>query len=213
MTTETMTVHKALSELKIIGNRIEDAINESVFVRANKHSNEKINGVSIQEFSNQIKSGWKKVDDLIRRRNAIKKAVDLSNAITKVKIGNDEMTVTEAIAMKNSGIIYKQQLLAVLKNQYINAVKITEKENGEELQQKAENYVIGLFGNKEGKTNNDEIEKTKQQFIKSNTYELIDPISIKDKIDVLEKEIYEFTTEVDSVLSTSNAITEITIVY
>ena len=213
MTTETMTVHKALSELKIIGNRIEDAINESVFVRANKHSNEKINGVSIQEFSNQIKSGWKKVDDLIRRRNAIKKAVDLSNAITKVKIGNDEMTVAEAIAMKNSGIIYKQQLLAVLKNQYINAVKITEKENGEELQQKAENYVIGLFGNKEGKTNNDEIEKTKQQFIKSNTYELIDPISIKDKIDVLEKEIYEFTTEVDSVLSTSNAITEITIVY
>ncbi len=213
MTTETMTVHKALSELKIIGNRIEDAINESVFVRANKHSNEKINGVSIQEFSNQIKSGWKKVDDLIRRRNAIKKAVDLSNAITKVKIGNDEMTVAEAIAMKNSGIIYKQQLLAVLKNQYINAVKITEKENGEELQQKAENYVIGLFGNKEGKTNNDEIEKTKQQFIKSNTYELIDPISIKDKIDVLEKEIYEFTTEVDSELSTSNAITEITIVY
>lgn len=213
MTTETMTVHKALSELKIIGNRIEDAINESVFVRANKHSNEKINGVSIQEFSNQIKSGWEKVDDLIRRRNAIKKAVDLSNAITKVKIGNDEMTVAEAIAMKNSGIIYKQQLLAVLKNQYINAVKITEKENGEELQQKAENYVIGLFGNKEGKTNNDEIEKTKQQFIKSNTYELIDPISIKDKIDVLEKEIYEFTTEVDSVLSTSNAITEITIVY
>lgn len=213
MTTETMTVHKALSELKIIGNRIEDAINESVFVRANKHSNEKINGVSIQEFSNQIKSGWKKVDDLIRRRNAIKKAVDLSNAIIKVKIGNDEMTVAEAIAMKNSGIIYKQQLLAVLKNQYINAVKITEKENGEELQQKAENYVIGLFGNKEGKTNNDEIEKTKQQFIKSNTYELIDPISIKDKIDVLEKEIYEFTTEVDSELSTSNAITEITIVY
>ena len=70
-----------------------------------------------------------------------------------------------------------------------------------------------MFGNKEGKTNNDEIEKTKQQFIKSNTYELIDPISIKDKIDVLEKEIYEFTTEVDSVLSTSNAITEITIVY
>ena len=44
MTTEKMTVHKALAELKVIGDRITNAISTGVFCRANKHSNEKING-------------------------------------------------------------------------------------------------------------------------------------------------------------------------
>lgn len=42
MTTEKMTVHKALSELKILDDRIHLAISEAVFCVTNKHSNEKI---------------------------------------------------------------------------------------------------------------------------------------------------------------------------
>lgn len=213
MTTEKMTVHKALAELKIIGDRINSAIQTGVYCRANKHSNEKINGVSVDEFKKQIQGSWDKVNDLIRRRNAIKKAVVLSNATTKVKVGDEEYTVAEAIEMKNSGMQYKKQLLNELNKQYIQAVQITERENGENLQQKAENYVIGLYGSKEGKTSVDEIENTKKQFIINNTFELIDPIKVKDKIDVLEREIAAFETEIDSCLSVSNAVTEITIEY
>jgi len=45
MTTEKMTIHKALAELKIIGDRINSSISTATFIKANKHSNEKINNI------------------------------------------------------------------------------------------------------------------------------------------------------------------------
>lgn len=45
MTRETMTVHKALSELKLLDDRINKAVTTSIFCAPNKHSNEKIGGV------------------------------------------------------------------------------------------------------------------------------------------------------------------------
>jgi len=213
MTTEKMSVHKALAELKVIGNRIDSAISSGNYIRANKHSNEKINGVSVDEFKKQIQGSWDKVNDLIKRRNAIKKAVVLSNATTKVTVGGIEYTVAEAIEMKNSGMQYKKDLMAFLNKQYVEAIRITEKENGETLQQKAENYVVGLYGSKEGKTSTEEIENTRKQFIDNNTFELIDPIKVREKIDALEKEISEFESEVDAALSVSNAVTELTVEY
>jgi len=213
MTTEKMTIHKALAELKIIGDRINSSISSSIFIKANKHSNEKINGVSIEDFRKQIQGSWDKSNDLIKRRNAIKRAVVLSNATTKVKVGNEEFTVAEAIEMKNTGMQFKKELLNQLNRQYVDAIRITEKENGETLHQKAENYVIGLYGNKEGKTSMNEAEETKKQFIVNNTFEFIDPIRVREKIDMLEKEISEFETEIDSCLSVSNSLTEIEIEY
>lgn len=213
MTTETMTIHKALAELKVIGDRIDKAISQGTYCRANKHSNEKINGVSIGEFKDQIQGSWDKVSDLIKRRNAIKKATVLSNAVTKVKINGEEMTVAEAIEMKNSGIIYKKVLMDTMNDQYVKAIQKMDKENGETLAQKAENYVIGLYGSKEGKTNIDEVEKVRKEFINNNTFELVDPIKIKDKIDTLEQEISNFESEVDSCLSVSNSLTQITVEY
>ena len=169
--------------------------------------------IKIEDFRKQIQGSWDKSNDLIKRRNAIKRAVVLSNATTKVKVGIEEFTVAEAIEMKNTGMQFKKELLNQLNRQYVDAIRITEKENGETLQSKAENYVIGLYGSKEGKVNTEEIENTKKQFIVNNTFELVDPIKVREKIDALEKEISEFETEIDSCLSVSNSLTEIVIEY
>ena len=83
METQKMTVHKALCELKTMDSRIQKAIDSSPYVVVNKHSSKKINGVSIDEFCRQAKSAYQSVNDLINRRNAIKRAVVLSNATTK----------------------------------------------------------------------------------------------------------------------------------
>lgn len=213
MTTETMTIHKALAELKVIGDRIDKAISQGVYCKSNKHSNEKINGVSIEEFKIQIQGSWNKVNDLISRRNAIKRATVFSNATTKIKIGDKEMTVAEAIEMKNSGMAYKKTLMIAISKQYSSTIQVMDKENGETLNQKAENYVIGLYGSKEGKTNTDELEKVRKEFITNNSFEFVDPIKVKEKIDNLEKEISDFETEIDSCLSVSNAVTEISVEY
>ena len=213
MTTEKMTVHKALAELKIVDDRIVSAINGGTYCVANKHSNDKIKGVSLEEYKGTMQGCYDKATGLIKRRNAIKRAVVLSNATTKVNINGVEYTVAEAIEMKNHGVEFDDMLYRTLNNQYLKAQAEILKQNGDDLEKRAEQYVIGIYGSKEGKTNTDDFEKTKKDFITANSYELIDPIKILDKINSLEESISSFRAEVDAALSTSNAITEIEISY
>ena len=213
MTTEKMTVHKALAELKIMDDRIVSAINGGTYCVANKHSNDKIKGVSLEEYKGAMQGCYDKAVDLIKRRNAIKRAVVLSNATTKVSVNGTEYTVAEAIEMKNHGVEFDDMLYRTLNSQYLMAQGEILRQNGDDLEKRAEQYVIGIYGSKEGKTNTDDFEKTKKDFITANSYELIDPIKILDKINSLEESISSFRAEVDAALSTSNAVTEIEISY
>lgn len=211
-TVEKMTIHKALCELKILDSRINNAISSARFCLANKHSNEKVNGVTVEEYQETMKASYNKASDLIKRREAIKRAVVLSNAKTIVKIGGKEYTVAEAIEMNNHGIDLKLQLKNAMKKQYDSAMTAIISKNSV-VDDKATEYVVGLFGQKESKTANEEYEKARKSYIEANTMELIDPVNILEKIEALEVEIADFTTEVDSALSVSNALTEITVEY
>ena len=213
MTTETMTIHKALAELKVLESRIMKTVGDGTYCVANKHSNEKINGVSVEDYKKVMQGAYDKAIDLIARYKAIKKAVTLSNAKTIVTVGNEEYTVAEAIWMKNHGVEFDEMLLNELREQYNKAQAKILKQNGNDLEQRAEQYVVGIYGSKEGKTNTDDFEKTKQDFIISQTFELVDPIGILEKIEVLEEKISVFKAEVDAVLSTSNALTIVEINY
>lgn len=213
MTKETLTVHKALAERKLLASRIGVAIQEGVFCIASKHSNEKINGVPIAEFEKTIQGSYDKVSDLIKRQEAIEKAVTLSNAVTKVTINDKEYTVAEAIWMRNKGMESEKDFMNALKAHYNTAQRVIKDKNGADLEKRAEDYVTALYGAKEGKNSTAEAEKTRKEFLENNSYELVDPIKILEKIEELEKRIAEFTAEVDSALSTSNALTEITIEY
>lgn len=213
MTVEKMTVHKALAELKIIDDRIISAINDGTYCVANKHSNERIKGVPVKEYKGVMQGCYDKATALIMRRNAIKRAVVLSNATTKVSVDGEEYTRAEAIEMKNHGIEFDETLLEELKEQYNKAQAEILKQNGGDLEKRAEQYVIGIYGSKEGKSNTDDFEKTKKDFMTANAFELVDPIKILDKINNLEEKIAAFKAEIDAALSVSNAITEIEIIY
>ena len=212
MTTEKLTIHRALSELKIIDSRISKAISEGVFVTANKHSNAKINGMTIGELQSFMKSSLESITSIITRKNAIKRAVDLSNATTKVIINGAEMTVVEAINLKNHGLESKLALVNAIKKQYTLAINKATSDNNT-LNERAESYVIGMYGGKDTKTDPSTITKAKQEFIEMNTIDIVDGVDILKTIKALEEEIFNFTAEVDATLSESNAITQITIEY
>lgn len=213
MTNETMTIHKALIELKTLDNRIDKEIDAAQFTFVNKHSNKKVNGVTVEEYSQNIKANYQKVNDLIKRRNAIKKAVVLSNAVTKVTIGGQEYTVAEAIEMKNHGMEHKQFLLNTIEREFAKNKRAVESFNGEELEKKADAYVTTLYGNSDMKNSADDVQRVRKDFIEAQTYELIDPIGVEKVIESLKKEIDEFMVNVDSTLSVSNALTTIEINY
>lgn len=213
MVQEKMNVHKALSELKTLDSRVFSAIDGTTFVVANKHSNQKISGKPISEFCDEMTAAYNKVNDLIRRREAIKRAVVLSNATTKVTIGGREYTVAEAIEMKNHGVELKQMLLGEMRKAYAKAQQTADRANGEELERRADEYVKSLYGNTDMKNASEEVKKSRADFVTTQTVELVDPLKVSEKIAALEGEIDAFMVEVDSALSVSNAITEISVEY
>ena len=217
MNSERMTIHKALSELKIIDDRITKAIYAGTYVLANKHSNNKIHGMTVDEFKNDMKADFQKVSDLIARRNAIKRAVVASNAVTKVKIGVKEMTVATAIESKNHGMELKEVFKSYLERQYTAAKQELDKNSGDLLEKRAENYVLSVIQAqpKDSKmtVDSDVMKNLRAQYIKDNAYDIIDPIDVKKVIEDLDNEISSFMTEVDAALSVSNALTVIDIEY
>ena len=213
MTTETMTIHKALAELKILDARVAKEIQNGSYCAANKHSNEKINGIPVSDFEKAVQGTYDKVTDFLKRQEAIKRAVTLSNAKTVVNISGKDYTVAEAIWMKNHGIELKALLINVMDKQYKQAQAEVNRQNGDDLEKRADQYVTAIYGQKEGKTNYTDIEKVRKDFLEANSYEIIDPINVPEKLEALRKEIDSFMAEVDSALSVSNALTEITIEY
>ncbi|WP_369355352.1 hypothetical protein [Lysinibacillus capsici] len=199
-----LSIHRALTELKMLTLRIEAATNEVSAAVANRKSNRKINGVDIPEYEKQMQASYDKVVGLISYRNKIKALVVQSNANTKVLVGKEEMTVAEAIERKQS-IQYEKNLLEVIQHQHRLAINTVAKEN-DALPAKLETYLINILGNKD-KQSPEEVKLHTETFMKRNEFEIIDPLNIKQQIEKLSNRIEEFESEVDAVLSESNATT------
>lgn len=212
-TTEKMTVHKALCELKVIGDRITKGLNKMPFVVTNEHANAKIQGIPISEYTEQMQSAFQSVEDLIARRDAIKREVVKSNATTMVSIGGKEYTVAEAIEMKNHGMEYIKLLMGKMASELDRAKRTAEIANGQNLENRADGYIRNMYSTTDMKNLTAEASAEREKFIKQHTTELVDPLKVSEKIAKLEKQYYEFTTEVDAALSVSNSITEIEVSY
>lgn len=214
MIQEVMTVHKALCELKMLDKRINESIMTAEFCRANKHSNVKIDGGTIAEYEAAAVSKYQSTMDMIIRRDAIKRAVVASNVVTEVTIGGNRYTVADAVELRRHGLSYRRTLLQAMTLQLKRVRSAIEQKNGEELTRAADKMVEVYYGRQtDVKAITEEMKATREKFIEDNTYELLDPIRVENRIRELDKEITAFETEVDSALSVSNAVTEITVSY
>ena len=213
MTQEKMTVHKALAELKIIDDRIEKAINGPAFVLTKKHNANAINGIPVAQLEENMRSMYQRAVDLIERRNAIKRAVVLSNARTTLTVAGKVYTVAEAIDMKQHGMDGLRALLATLQRQYSLATQSAARDNAN-LETRAEQYIISLYGNTDLAKAGEEAKSAREAFVAAQTVEIVDPLSVgTEKLHELEDRIATFMADVDAALSVSNAVTEIEVVY
>ena len=213
MTTETMTIHRALAELKVLDERIEKLIREAKFCAAAKKSMKKLDGVDIEEYKKNAQAILDKINDLIARQNALKRAISDSNAKTYVPIAGHDYTVAMAIWMNQHGIEFQNHLLTTMERQYSNAVSLIENANAR-LSDRADNFVSAT--NSASDKNNmdaDTLKDIRQDYIDRETMVLIDGIDIKATKEALADKIDKFMAEVDAALSASNAVTEITIEY
>lgn len=207
METREMTVHEGLSKIKTADSRITKLL-DSKFVDLAKSSADKVNGIPIEDYKKTLQSSLDKITDIINETNAIKAAISRSNASTMIVVSGKEMTVAEAIYMWRHGIQLKRSLLETLREQYIAATSTVNRYNGADLDKRTDQYITSLYGTKE-KDDSEEVNKHRKDFIKENTFVIVDPNKLADRIQKLEDEISEFEAEVDAKIQMSNATTVI----
>lgn len=216
MTTESMSIHRALVELKTIDSRIEKAVDSAKFCVAAKVGSKKLGAITVDEFKTAAQASYNSAMDLINRRNAIKAAVSKSNAVTEIKVGDKTYTVAEAISLKQHGMEFLEYLLNHIQVQYANETSQITSLNLR-VETKADDMVKTIYGG-EAKVKDadpEAVARARNTYIEQNSMELVDgltkgcPAIIKE----LETQINTFNNEFDSALSVSNAVTQITFSY
>lgn len=192
-------LHRALAEKKMLEKRINNILSSFEPVGTKKGSDSKVyeSKINVEDFGKNVRAKYQQIQDLIYNYNSLDKAIVLSNAATKVVIGDKEYTVADAIKRKDN-IDFEQDLLRQMKSSYSRGLQNVNNRN-QEVERRLDEQTINM--EKQDK------EQWSNVYRKQNEWSLIDPIGISDEIEKLETEINEFLTEVDYALSTSNAIT------
>lgn len=201
MITQRMSITQALPELKLLDKRICKLYDDIENWCKVSH-----NGAPIDKdkHKKESESQLQSFQDLTKRRDTIKRAIILSNAQTKVKVGSWEGTVAEAIEYKTS-ISTKRGLLQSMKSCLQTKRDEYERLKGQ-VDARLERLLQSELG-KDVKTNPETITALTNSFRENNKIELVDPLDLPTKIANLEEEIDGFETNVNWVLSESNAVT------
>ena len=207
METRKMTVHEALSKIKVANSRIASLI-DNKYINICKAGADKINGVPVANYKGELIGNYDKVVAIINETNAIKAALAKSNASTIINVAGHDMTVAEAIYMWKYGISIKKDLLTELQHQYASACSMIERRNGKELDDRAEQFVSSIYGSKD-KADPKDVDAMIKKFKEQNSWELVDPVKLADKIKAMENEISQFEESVDAAIQMSNATTVI----
>lgn len=203
------TITRALSKLKSLKNEYQAALRDVKVVGVKQGSKMYGNYVSYreQDFIDQVTSKNQSLQDMERLILEIKYKIDQSNSTTIVKIGEKEMTIQEAIVYKN---------MLPLKKQYLQTLK-------ESMRRARLDYENALLNNKDrvqrlvsdqqsGGFKKEDLEEDAYNSIeKLYKVDYVDPLKAESLIEKIEKEIVEFETNVDYVLSESNSTTYIEI--
>lgn len=192
-----MTVTEGLVQLKTLDARINKEIS-TIWIFTLKNTDDETDKVE------NAKAKWVSVNDLIKRRAAIKAAIVKSNALVEVQVGKQTMTVAEAIETKAS-IGY----LKALRLQLISEAEVAEKEftrYSDLVQQKVDQLLAPLMGSDKNDIKAEQ-EAVAENYKKRNGVKLIDPIKAREKAQELSETIADFEANVDIALSLSNAKT------
>lgn len=203
-----ISVAQGLAELKLLDKKIEKRIRETSYCTANKKGLEKVmrGTMTREEYKKEVESTYQSLKSLIENRDKIKSAIVQSNAKTKVKLCGEEYTVADLIERKNA-IKYKESLVDELKRQLNSNMREIENENSE-IEEKGHAIALNMVGSdkKTGKLSDDAINFL-EQYKETQSYELVDPLNIRQEIKELEEEIEDFKANVDWVLTQSNVST------
>lgn len=209
---QTISVTRALAELKNINERINNAIQSGVFLglTKGKGSNKVMLGVGeVSSSTATIQGSYDKVDSLIAQRQKIKAALVKSNAETTVSFQGREISVAEAIELKST-VSFKELYLGRLRNAKTAALQQVDSYNSK-LDTTIQVMLQSVYGADKSKVDPSQYDSIANPQKDKNEVSILDPKGIDKVIESLEESIQALKTELDFTLSESNARTTVTI--
>ena len=206
-----MTVQRALNELKIIDERLSKRLTEFVVVGTKKVSEARVveTRESIVEFENRAKGVLDSVDGLLKRQQELKHAIMTSNATTKIEVAGKTYSVMTAIDRKRT--IEKEKLVVkYMRDALIRAEGKVSQEN-DKMESYIQRQTNAMAGGDLSSKKDDYIIAFEKSYREQNSWDLVDPLKLRDLIEQREQEISMFELEIDTALTVSNAITKIEI--
>lgn len=170
------------------------------------------------EYAKEAEAAYQQINDLIRRFQLIDAAIVESNAKTEVNTSYGTFTVAGAISLRSrlrgmdaydGEADFEGRLKNKLNNEYSERVQFCDMKNGQ-LQSTAESMRLSILG-RDAKAKDDKPLGVVDAYMKENTTELVDPLDVKKKVDMLEEKRNILLTELDTQIKVSNATTFIEI--
>lgn len=119
------------------------------------------------------------------------------------------MTVVEAIELKTS-VVYRQTYLNQLCRQLVTGKQAVERANAD-LESKIEASLNTVYGSEKAKISSELVDQIAKPQRLQKEQSLLDPGKIEAKIEKIQEEISAIESELDFVLSESNARTTVTV--
>lgn len=215
-----MLVTQALDERDLLVKKINDKIEKASFVDTAKPNEEKVYAKRInrEEYAKEAEAAYQQINDLIERFQKIDAAIVDSNAKTEVKTSYGTFTVAGAISLRSrlrgmdsydGEADFEGKLRDKLNDEYNERVRFCDIKNNQ-LRATAENMRLSILG-RDAKARDDKPLGVVDAYVKENTTELVNPLDIKKKLELLEEKRNTMLTELDTQIKVSNATTFIEI--
>lgn len=209
MSTETLTLTKALVELKLLTKRIEKKVQALDPVAVKKGFKFEASVKSQNDFERNAKADWQSINDLIARRRKIKTALVMANSATEVEVAGEKMTIAEAIERKNM-LDVERDIAKQMRRKLISAQEKVDGHN-REMESKLMKLLEATYAKRDSQLSKEDYDRIAKPFNESNEAKIIDPLNCEKTVQQMEDKIERFFAEVDVCLSIANATTTITI--
>lgn len=216
--TTKISISQALAEIAnlkkiqehVAKTQLSDSHQEFMFVMVSTGKNKVANSTAlVADAEKLLRANFQRFEAGYDRAVLLKSLVAKSNAETTVKIGDKEVTVVEAIKLKEMQPVRKA-FLRRLRMELIAANRAVEQANKKVEDSITDFKKTALSGdNANSEAVAAQVKLFEEKLREESAATLIDPMKLSSKIDELERELNFIETQLDFKLSESNATTYI----
>ena len=205
-----LTIQRLLGEKKRLSQRIQKQIQELQVAGIKYNQRDKVNRTKLtkEQFISKSKADMQSIEKLIENLNKIEVAINIANATTTLVFKGKEITLIEAIKIRDNNSLTKKYIDKLI-SQYEENLDEYEYAQAE-VEREVDQQISSMLG-KDGDVNSKSIIAIRKQILDEKSIELVCDNMLKERIDTLSELNTDDMAELNSLISEANSVTKVNI--